>query len=324
MNKDNIILNKLIIPQRLGRAKPKLPIVRKFQKAKQEIIFIGVEHSVDPKNQQFALIEDLFMEFMQLHPRKKIAVAIEGSIPPVIKSRATMIRQYRETGLLVYLARKHNIQVFCPEPKAEEMTAYVLGKRIFKKEDIGLWAFLNIALTLIKRGKHHRITPEVLREISTIFERAARSFCLKNPFLAFYLPYFSTRVRNIKAGIILPSSEKELVGMKVALRKYEKLQNPFIKKTVLNDISAAFNYARDGYIAANILRELKEGKSVFAVFSWNHAVAQRPVFKEFFKKKEPITRMDRRYSVKARKKTGISREMPVVFRRHHQRRCGDD
>lgn len=286
MNKSKVVFSKLIPLQRLNGRKPKLPVVIRFQKIKQEIIFVGVEHSANPKNPQGALIEDFFEAFMQRHPRKKVAVAIEGFVPAVVKSRVIMIRHYREAGLLAYLAKKHNTQVFCPEPKAEEITAHVLGKRMFKKEDVALWAFLNITLMLVKKKKQHRITSGVLLEISTVFGRAARSFRLKKPFLAAHLPYFSARVKNIGAGIVLPSSEKELVGMRIALKKYENAQNPFMKKTVLNDIGAAFNHARDRFIAFNILQELKKEKSVFAVFGWNHAAAQRPVFEAYFKRED--------------------------------------
>ncbi|OGX07172.1 MAG: hypothetical protein A2Z88_01945 [Omnitrophica WOR_2 bacterium GWA2_47_8] len=84
-------------------------------------------------------------------------------------------------------------------------------------------------------------------------------------------------------------SDKEIAGW-IELNKIpqkteeqKKLQNPFEKGSVFNDVGSEINKARDYFIARNILKNLNEGKSVLAVFGANHVIAQKKIFEAYFK-----------------------------------------
>jgi hypothetical protein len=209
------IAKNLIPLQKYAKLKHKKPYLFNFFKGKQEIFYLGVEHSKNPKNKQFSEIENWFNKFLNTHKKKDIVIILENYTPSLVLPKNEMIEKFGETGLVYFLAQKHNLKTICPEPSQKQILKFVKSRKN-KTRNILLWIFLNI------------------------------------------------------------------ISNKFKLKEIKKLQDPFIKFSELNKIGADFNLARDYYISKEILKQLKSGYSVFAVFGVNHVICQEPVLRKWF------------------------------------------
>jgi hypothetical protein len=71
---EKTIIKNLISPQEYPKLKHKSPYLFNFFKEKQEISYLGIEHSRNPKKQHYQLIEKLLQEFLNRHAKNKIII----------------------------------------------------------------------------------------------------------------------------------------------------------------------------------------------------------------------------------------------------------
>lgn len=280
-NKDKI-LNRILSPQKCFLLKHKAPYILDLKKDDQELLCIGVEHSRDPKAKHYLHIIMLLKGFLKQHSKDSIILAIEGFIPPAQKSKNSSIVNYGESGLLIYLAKKYQLNYFCPEPAQNEILKYVFNLNLFKKEDIALWIFLNTLWNILKTSPI--LSEKEISSLNTLMLYLDKMLNSKksNP-IKFYWSRFKNRLDEITGSDSLPDDLESLKKKQINIKTIERLQSPFIKYTVLNDIGSKINYVRDRFIAASLTEKLTEGKNIFAVFGANHVVAQEPALESFFK-----------------------------------------
>lgn len=272
--------------------KYKVPYILKLKKGKRELIYFGSKHSKNPSAAQFKKIEKLFTIFRKANIKSNAVILIENFLPKLEKSKSTMIKKYGESGLLQYFAHRYGIPSMCPEPTHFDLTKLLIAGYKFKKSDVAEWIFLNI-LVNTHRDKLNFANKNLLKpllktcvfieKITGLKRIRAVSGASSEGYISKIDKYY-TRQINKRFKNVLPNSIALFSKQKIQLKKLKKIQNPFIKGGVYNDIACAANNIRDRFIAKAIINELQSGKSVFTVFGANHAFAQKPALKTYFSK----------------------------------------
>lgn len=276
------ILDTILKPQEYSRLKHKTPYILDLKKDNQELLYIGVEHSRDPKAKHYLQIITLLKGFLKQHSKDSIMLAIEGFIPPAQKSKNSSIVNYGESGLLIYLAKKYQLNYFCLEPAQNEILKYVFDLNLFKKEDIALWIFLNTLWNILKTSPI--LSEKEISSLNALMQYLNEQLNNKRTHSdKFSLLLFRKRLKEITGSDLLSNDLDSLKKKQINIKTIERLQSPFIKYTVLNDIGSKINYTRDRFIADSLTEKLTEGKNIFAVFGANHVVAQEPALESFFK-----------------------------------------
>ncbi len=142
MNLRNEILDKILTPVQYGKQDYKVPFVFNLRNQSVGLFYYGTEHSQDPNNSKFSDIESSLKKFIESYSSSSVHVAVETSIPQEIFDRDDTIRKHKESGFLVFLAKKYGVDVFCPEP-GEQIIPLLL---LFSKAtpiDIAVWILLN-------------------------------------------------------------------------------------------------------------------------------------------------------------------------------------
>lgn len=140
---DKIISKNLVTTQEYVRIKHKIPYILNISKEKQEIVYFGSKHSKNPKDKQFSKIENLFNKFLNKHNKKDIVIILENYTPSLVLPKNEMVEKFGETGLVYFLAQKHNLKTICPEPSQKQILEFVKSRKN-KKRNILLWISLNI------------------------------------------------------------------------------------------------------------------------------------------------------------------------------------
>ncbi len=259
------------------------PYVIHLKNNKQEIIFFGTKHSWGPKDAKYQRIEKLFKSLIDSHPKRKIVALIENFVPPkFLKTPEEMIGSFGESGFVYYIARKANIAVICPEPNpAELLEAGALATN--DKIGVAAWAFLNAINWMLR--KNNPLLKEDIKATQSVLTAINESLKIskgKNP--EKLLKILTSKINSEVKRKILPSSFDNLTRAKLDSEFIKKLQDPFIKQANISDAGMEVNRARDYFIAQAIIKQIKNGKSVFAVFGINHVVCEKNVVLEAFKK----------------------------------------
>ena len=281
----NKILNKILSPQECFLLKHKMPYILDLKKGNQGLLYMGVEHSRDPKNKQYLQIASLFKKFLRQYSKDSIMLAIEGFVPSAPSSKNDGIVNFGESGLLMHLAQKYQLDYFCPEPSQNEILKYVLNLNLFKKEDIALWIFLNTLWNILKVSP--TLSEKEISSLNTLISYLDRQLDSRksNP-NKFYWARFKKRLNEITGGEVLPDNLENLEQKQIDIKIIERLQNPFIEGTVLNNIGSKINYARDRLIAASFIKKITRGENIFSIYGVNHVVAQEPALRLVFMQKK--------------------------------------
>ncbi|MBI2628074.1 MAG: hypothetical protein HYW71_01395 [Candidatus Niyogibacteria bacterium] len=276
MKIEKTILKNLIPLQKYTKLRHKNPYLLNFFKGKQEIFYLGIEHSRNLKNKQFKLIEESLRKFLNRHEKNKIVIFLESFIPPLINNREKMIINFGETGLIYLISVREKLKVFCPEPSQEQNLDFVKNRK-HNAIDIFLWIFINILYNKLATKKRKKLTEKITKETFTVIKKIIKTqkkFGIEKEFAK-------------QLNLILRNKTKKSffeILNELTLKEIKKLQDPFIKFSKLNKIGADFNLARDYYISKEIIKQLKRNKNIFAVFGKNHVICQEPILKKYFKK----------------------------------------
>jgi hypothetical protein len=282
------LFSKILTPQEYGSIPFAPPYILDFSTQSHGLLLYGTEHSADPDDPKFVDIELKFKNFISKFRTDKIVIAIESNIPQNILSKEEMVREYRESGFLTFLANQFSISTICPEPK-EKILPLLVEVFDFNKRDILLWAFLNTYFhVFLKSGLDKTKLVAFFRDLDRVLDLnvldTAQETTILSVIQEHYWQFFCDRLSQIGSDLKLPSHIEVFLEdyKKINVSSLEKAQTPFVTSTVINDIASGFNNVRDRYMTREILEVLAEGKSVFGVLGTNHVVAQEPAYRYFF------------------------------------------
>jgi len=274
MEKD-AIKNLIIPPQIWTNIKYKKPYILTLKNKKQELLCFGLEHSKNPRDEQFVRIEKLFNKFISRNSFKKnMVILTEGALLKKVEEKEKMIEKYGEIGILTYLAKKNEIEIESIEPLFKEMIKVTKEKR-FKEKKIALWVAVNVLWGKLRQSKEKRnLSMEDIKKseknLRVIYKNIGLNILKKRE-----------EITNFLKKEFKKETKKDIFNLKIT--ELKECQSPFLDKTTINNVSSYVNFAKDYLIAEKILKKLKLGKNIFVVLGHNHIVAQEPAFRSFFK-----------------------------------------
>lgn len=235
------------------KIKHDIPYVYRFANQNQILFYFGANHSCDPENKQYPLLQQEFSDFLEITKGKNCIVLVEGSLRGVAQTKHEAItEQGGEGGLITLLAHQANIACMCPEPQDEYLHTELL--KTFSHDEILYRHFAQICLQFnrYKEGTHLSIT----------FERFHNGYCKK-----FHFADLDT-MKKIHATLFHTAfnpNDKQF---------FYDITNPVDDATVINLICRQESILRDQYIVATISKLLAQDKNIFIVYGATHAVMQ--------------------------------------------------
>lgn len=225
---------------------------------KGELLYIGTQHTKDPADAQFILIEQYWDAF-----NPDIAF-YEGRGPNVQAERDRTIQSSGEPGLVLFMSKRDQKDVWSFEPTMEDEVAPLLDS--FDKKDIVLKLVLSgyysdrrggavadwrVALSLARRQKQYGFG-EVFKDLASLD--------------AYW---------NEKYGALGEWRTAE-----------ESVQWPGVEHTTLNAIANASNRVRDEHMMRTIVDLMRKGKRALIVVGRSHVLNQEPVLQETLQPQE--------------------------------------
>src|SRR5579864_9560582 len=102
-------------------------------KDNQFLFYFGANHSHNPEDKQYQMIQTFWMDFLEKTQGKDCLVLVEGGKREVRNSEEEAIHRGSEASFITLLASKENIDTFSPEPP-EKLKFEELAKHFGKKE----------------------------------------------------------------------------------------------------------------------------------------------------------------------------------------------
>src|SRR3990167_3558914 len=231
------------------------PYAYQLSKNSQHLFYFGANHSCDPNNKQYPLLESFWTEFLKKTKGKNCIVLVEGSKRPVKNTKEEAITVAgAEGGFITFLAHQNNICTECPEPDKQHL---------FDHESLNQFSndaieYMDFAHCVQQFNRYKRVN------LGLKFENYYQEYNQFNDL---------ERMKKVHQDLFNtqfnPYDEKFI---------YE-ITNPVIQKTVINKLCRQVSIIRDNYIIEYINNLLREGKNIFIVYGCTHAVMQEPAIR---------------------------------------------
>jgi hypothetical protein len=258
------ILNLLLTGEERNKKRFKIPYIFNIKNADQELVYFGSNHSYDPKDEQFEMIEKLWDEMKNKYPIGMITSVIEGSLRKKILERDEIILKSGESGFLQHLANTAGIEVVCLEPLYGKIMDQLALKH--QREKVFYYSVASVCL----QWNNLTIKPN--------FEKYIVEYLEKDKEETGWID-FDFSIKNIK------KIHQDIFGT-----EFDENDKNFFYKTVdptgnsvLSQISRDMDLIRDSNIVEGIVSKWKEGRSIFVVYGSGHAVTQEPALLELLK-----------------------------------------
>lgn len=270
----NKVFEKIIPLSKYQEPKKNLLVLEK-NKNGNELIYIGIKHTILPNRKNVEYIKKKLKKFIAEKGSENIKIIIEGpQLEKSKKSQKELFKKYRESAILIPIAQKYNIQTRSVEPTPDELILF-LKKQKIRKEILGAWLFINYLLSQIKKDTTSENINKKLEEHLIIINRELNIDKKKSSADIIYTKLF----KNTSLKKILPERYGDIMDKKINRKDLLWIQSPTLDKTDIQKVGSIINKTRDTYIAHGILELWKE-QHVFVVYGMNHLVCQEKIFKK--------------------------------------------
>ena len=269
-------LKLVLTPSEWSKISYPIPYVVFLKKDPPVLVYVGVEHTIDPGNSQITFVRERFEKFVAEYP--DCLMGIEHNIPSPEETVELSIKKYGERGLLASLAEWHactTLPLLAPYPEILRRL-----KKDFGEINVALLLSLNI---LYHMGKNlEKFTEDGEKQTRDRISSILRDFQVKD------FSILADLSKEITGQDVLPKNLNAVFEENSSLNFeiIKKLQSPYTSETVLNKISSQMNLLQDQEIVSLLLSHLERGERIFAVMGHNHVVAQEPALRAFFAEKE--------------------------------------
>lgn len=241
------------------------PYIINIQKNKQELVYLGVQHSTDIKKSQFETIEQQWNKFIENKKPDGCVVIIETGLLKTEFDKEKSIIKYGETGMAVFLAQKFGVKVFCFEPNRIEVMQSLLNS--FSKEEL---FYHHIAQMLLQWNRFVQ-KPELGSYIDRVIDNDKSRTTWQD---------FEFSFENIK------KIHKSIFNKDIDVNDkdfFNKIVNPHLNLCTINKVSKSYSDIREVKIVEGILEQWNLGKSIFVVYGSGHAIVQERALRELLK-----------------------------------------
>lgn len=244
------------------KGKTSVPYFFEIEKQGRLLYYFGSNHSFDPDNKQYHLLENYWEEFCRKTKSLNSLVLVEGGIRPVAENAKEAISKGSEANFITYLAAKKNYDRDTADTSRAVETQNLLTK--YTKEQIQYYYFARVVYqwgNMLERPN---------------FDEYINSFLYGDEQESGWKD-FDFSLENMK------KIHKSLFTGNFNEKHFEffgSIVNPLYNTTVVNSFSQDQGCERDVLIVKKILDSWNEGKNLFIVFGHTHAVMQEPALKK--------------------------------------------
>lgn len=269
------ILDSIMSAEAYSQTKHKTPYIFNLMAGSKKLTYFGTRHIRKPKDPLFAEIEEavkqadpeiVFVEGINVSGDKKLFNERIRSAP-----QDEVIEKMGESGFLAKLAVERGIKWHSPEPKDEDLYAYLISNG-FSKDYIFAWEVFHILPQynrLLKRnGFQEYVQPFIDRfKKSTNWENFDYSY-----------------ERAVKIGEDILVKKIDVENSPGALDYIDPIpwKEKVAGQTILNKISQSSSLFRDRKIVSDIADTLRTHDKIFILYGSSHAVVQEPALKKIF------------------------------------------
>ncbi len=235
-----------------------------IHKGDQTLYYFGANHSKNPVDKQYDMLNAFWKEFLARVDIKYSIVFVEGGKRPVNESLEDAIANGAEANYITYLASKAGVETFSPEPSEKERFEQLLQK--FTKEEI---AYYDFAVMMYQWNNYFGTRPEfyeyVNYSLATNRENSGWSdfdFTIDN----------MVRIQKKMFNQDFNADDGKF---------FYDVTNPASDLTRINELA---RYEDSGFRDLHILEQIEkywnEGKSIFVVYGCSHAVMHEPAVRK--------------------------------------------
>lgn len=240
----------------------RIPYLYSIQKANQLFQYFGAQHKFTPDHPQFKQLKECWNEFLTETNSKNNVVMLEGDLREVAANEHdAIVIQGGEGGLITYLASKTSCEIICPEPNNSEVVNTLLKK--YTREEV---LYNRLAQIIIQWHKYEPRQP-FEEYINHFLERYRDRYQWLN--FEFTLDHFE-QIHQQLFNSTFNQNAKNFLQSQVSPSEYNSR---------INEISRNENLIRDSKIVDTIKEHWDQGKNIFIVFSFSHAMIQEPAIK---------------------------------------------
>ncbi len=229
----------------------------------QYIYYMGVSHSADPKNPMYDIIRAFWQDFLSHTEKDKAIAFIEGGDWPMSESEEQAILKGGDSQFTKYIATRDGVETISPEPPEDEKFRYFLQH--FTKDEIVYYEFARMAHQwnkLLEKPDFDEYTEGVFHSIKRSTQWTDFDFSV-------------THMVEIEKQLFGREFDKNDRGF------YNHIINPTIPaNSRINELSRFEDSGyRDRYILSQIEKYWHEGKNMFIVYGYTHAIMQEPAIR---------------------------------------------
>ncbi|TRZ52530.1 hypothetical protein D4R99_02585 [bacterium] len=241
-----------------GTIKGQVPYIYSLDKDGQSLFYFGAKHVMDPKHPEIEFLHEQWLNFLKDKPKEKTVVIYEGNVNE--KGLTTLeeaVKNYGESGAIVFWANQANVQSVRPEPKIEDEANELLKK--FSKEEIFYFYMIRGVATW-----QRKVDPEDFNDF--ILRNAKR-----------YKEALGWEDFNFAFDPTVLEVHRKIFGKEFDLSDTDFIRNisiPIGNLSVITDIARMSSLGRNFAILDSIGKFWEEGKNIFVVYGASHAIMQ--------------------------------------------------
>lgn len=241
------------------------PYLIKLKQDERLLTFFGCRHTNDVHDEQNAIIEEVWRQFVTNQNKRKIAFC-EGGLRPYESDKELAIEKYSEPGLLTWLAKRDNIPLASREPDETAEINYLLAQQ-FKVSEIMTYYFGRQMLQWLRANHKHN------PDWQQYAKRHVASYARLEPL----------HKENLGLAKVLEMF-RETTGETFSEKNDEHLYK--ISAPTSNNVSAASGIYRDISLFEAISKSWKNGMDVFVLYGSGHAIVLEPALNSLMGKRE--------------------------------------
>lgn len=271
------VLLEEAVKERVNFEAPFWPYYFEIEGKNQRLFYFGANHSHDPNNEQYPVLEEKWDQFVkQIDPKKTLVVTEGGRRKLDVSSSKESILSGSEGGFIAYLASKHKIVHECFEIKNKNLNN--LMAQSFPRRFVVFYWFCNYVDGWHRKGRNYNESFE--EKINRSLGRDKDDLDWTD--VDFTLSGMKNVFKELFPGKEFDSEDSTLyyeLARPNGKVETQYQENPYI----INEISRKATFVRDSYVIKGIYDKWQEGYSMFVPFGSGHCIEQEPVLRKILK-----------------------------------------
>ncbi len=234
------------------------PYIFSLEQKSQYLCYFGANHSVDPFDQQYVLLEETWNQFLAKTSASNCVVLVEGSLKRLALSREESIKECgAEGGFITFLARNiPEISIECPEPTQELTDEYL--STFFETDVIVYTRYAQAVLWAIRRHK---------TDSQLSMEKMLQDYSIDVELMQKIHERYFNEPFNLNDELFFYS-----------------ITNPALEISIINEVCRKSSIFRDLHCVSYMENLIEAGKNIFTVYGGTHAVMQEPAIRAVWEK----------------------------------------